>query len=120
MEILKISSFLEIKIISSIYVTSFSSISYYRNSRLISKTDLVRDLQSIGNQKSMFHLKLSPPFLAFSIKYTSSHFQRIDQVFTDNSEYLALGLRRFLLNNSIFEIFYVEGYIVAHKFLYLT
>ena len=39
-------------------VTSFSSIPYYRNLRLISKTDLVRNVQSIVNQKSMFHLKL--------------------------------------------------------------
>ena len=44
-----------------INVTSFSSIPYKRNLRLISKTDLVRNVQSIVNQKSMFHLKLPPP-----------------------------------------------------------
>ena len=44
-----------------VYVTSFSSISYYSNLRLISMIDLVRNFQSIVNQKSMFHLKLSPP-----------------------------------------------------------
>ena len=36
-----------------INVTSFSSISYYSNLRLISKIDLVRNFQSIVNQKSM-------------------------------------------------------------------
>ena len=44
-----------------IHVTNFSSISYYRSLRLISKIDLVRNIQSIVNQKSMFHLKLPPP-----------------------------------------------------------
>ena len=37
------------------YVTGFSSISCYRNLRLISKTDLVRYVQSV-NQKSMLFI----------------------------------------------------------------
>ena len=74
-------------------VTGFSSISYYRNSRLISKTDLVRDLQSIVNQKSMFHLKLSSPSL---------HFQ--------SNTYLSDLVSKLVLNSSIRE---------ANKFRYL-
>ena len=54
-----------------INVTSFSSIPYYRNLRLISKTDLVRNFQSIVNQKSMFHLKLPPPSLHFKSNINS-------------------------------------------------
>ena len=51
---------------------------------MISKIDLVRNFQSLVNQKSMFHLKLSPPLLEFQIKHISRHFQRIDQFYWEN------------------------------------
>ena len=48
------------------YVTSFSSISYYSNLRLVSKIDLEAHLQSTINQKSMLYSNSPPPSLCFS------------------------------------------------------